>query len=951
MTSCQYEEAWSRAFTLSDFGISTADQFIITTGQVAISNSYDGAQLVFNFYSLNSETPGRNPQRISYGNVVLAPEIGDTPEIVQINFSTPITIPAGVERILVEVTQMDDIYNDEYKEVLIAGTEFDNDTSWFKGCREYYTPIPTENLSTPVPHANFFINVTGKIQNIASSGSSVTLSHNVCDDIIETSIHSCTSSYIYWARDFYLEDFGISTNEEFVITSGQVGVNKVGWLPEISFNVYAIDDNFPSSFSETDLIGSSQYQQLSPNIDRNSRIINVDFDTAVVVPAGVERILVEVHKGIVYGDGVAFIAGSTQDTGISWQRGCVTGGPHSTEYVSTEDFGRPDAKFYINVTGDVNHVTNDFSLNISNVCSEFLKEFSVAPTGSIASITWDFGDPASGGNNTSTDASPFHDFSTEGTYTITATVISSDGNAEVLTETINVKEPPNAYGIDNIYACEDSFNTGISSSFNLAQVTQQILRGQNNMTVTFIDGSGNEFTTLSSPFTNTIKDRETIGVRVAHNNNLCCYSETTFDLIVNPVPDLSAVSDLLMCSNEANGFATFDLEQVQNDILGNNNATSVSFFRENGNQIQAPLNAIKNQTINEEKITVRAFGSVGNCYEETPLVLRTSSQPQLNMQPPVYACDKGNGFGNFDLSKIESEIIGNQVGLKLSYFDTTGAELPSPLSTSYENKVSWKETITVRAENSMNTLCYAETSFDVIVNELPTTMLESSYYLCHLEPSLPIQIENNFDYYSWSFEDNSIISDTHKVDLINAGSYTLTLGKITNGVYCEKNFNFEFIKSSPPTITEVKHKGLSDTNFIEIIASGNGDFEYSLDGINFKKSNYFFNIIGGTYTALVRDKNGCGEDVEEVTILDYPKFFTPNNDGQNDYWQIYGIDQFPSSRIFIYDRYGKLLVQLSSNDLGWDGLFNGREMVSSDYWFKANLGEGTIFSGHFTLKR
>lgn len=1046
--SCEVKESWARTFTLSDFGISTADQFIIYSGQVAISNSYDGARLVFNFYSVNSEEPGYKPQRISYGNLVYAPKIGDTPQVVQIDFGTPITIPAGVEKILVEVTQMDDVYNDDYKKVRIAGTEFGNNTSWYKGCMGNYTHIPIENLGIPIPNVNFYINVTGKIQNIASSGSSVTMSHNVCDDIIETRIHSCTSSYIYWARDFYLADFGISSNEEFVITSGQVGINKVGWLPEISFNIYAIDSNFPDSFSETNLIGSSQYQELQPNINRNSRIVNVDFDTPIVVPAGVERILVEVHKGIVYGDGLAFIAGSAQDTGISWQRGCTrTSSEHDfdyNEYVNTADFGRPDVNFYINVTGNVKHLTNSFSMNISNVCSDFLKEFGVVPAGNIASVLWNFGDATSGADNTSTDESPFHDFSADGTYTITATITANDGSTEVLIETINAKEPPHAYGISNIYACEESFGTGISSEFDLAQVTQQVLGGQNNMRVTFIDGSGNEYTTLPNPFTNTKRDKETIMVRVAHNNNLCCYSETTFDLIVNPIPELSFVSDLFVCSNNSNGFASFDLEQLQNDILSGSNASSVSFYRENGNKLQAPLSAVENMVLNEEKITVRAFESVNNCYNETTfklivnpmpianslpiligcddngdgiseyfdtsniesevlgnqkniavsyfdangnilpsplpspytnivpneetitvrltntqthcyddtsIVLKTSSKPQINRPQPVYACDLGSGFASFDLSHIEKAIIGEQVGLIVTYFNTDGVEFSNPQPTFYENTVSWNQTIYVRVENSLNHLCYAETSFDLLVSELPTTILEPIYYLCHLEPLLHIKVENDYEFYSWVGEDSSVISNTYEVNLIDGGNYTLTLGKNFNGVYCENTFDFEFKRSLPPIISEVRHSRLSENNFIEIIAFGDGDFEYSLDGINFQDSNFFPDILGGNYTSFVRDKNGCGEDSEDVLLVDYPRFFTPNNDNRNDYWHITGIENFHNSKTYIFDRYGKFLIELSSKSRGWDGFFSGAEMISDDYWFKTNLGEGRSFSGHFVLKR
>jgi PKD repeat protein len=52
---------------------------------------------------------------------------------------------------------------------------------------------------------------------------------------------------------------------------------------------------------------------------------------------------------------------------------------------------------------------------------------------------------SSGIANTSKDLSPFHDFSNDGKYTITARVIGKDGTVEVLTEIIDAKEPPKAY--------------------------------------------------------------------------------------------------------------------------------------------------------------------------------------------------------------------------------------------------------------------------------------------------------------------------------------------------------------------------------------------------------------------------------------------------------------------------------------------------------------------------
>jgi gliding motility-associated-like protein len=55
--------------------------------------------------------------------------------------------------------------------------------------------------------------------------------------------------------------------------------------------------------------------------------------------------------------------------------------------------------------------------------------------------------------------------------------------------------------------------------------------------------------------------------------------------------------------------------------------------------------------------------------------------------------------------------------------------------------------------------------------------------------------------------------------------------------------------------------------------------------------------------------------------------------------------------IYIFDRYGKLLKQLSPQSLGWDGAFNGEDLPSNDYWFYVKLQDGRIFKSHFTLKR
>lgn len=1048
MTSCDEDESWSRVFKLADFGVTKNEQFVITSGQVGISKSYNGARLTFAIYSVDSNFPNSKPRYIGSGPSIMAPVVEGAPQLITINFEDPVVVPAGVENILVEVSKMVDTYNPNSPQVVIAGTAEDNDISYFYGCRAHYIYIPTTDLDIPVPDANFLINVTGEKQSLTSSGSTTRLSHNICDDLIETRIHSCKHSGIFWARAFNLSDFGISNNEELILNSGQVGINKTGWLPEVRFNIYKIDDNFPSSFSETDLIGSSQYQRVSPNIDRSSKIIQVDFDTPIIIPAGVERILVEVHKGIIYGDGVAFIAGSAQSNDVSWQRGCtnVAGGPQfGDEYVSTADFGRPDANFYINITGNVKHVINKFNMNITNICSEFLKEFSIEDKANVSSVTWDFGDPASGTNNSSTDLSPFHDFSIDGKFTVTATVTGTDNNVEVLTETIDVKQPPNAYGINNVYACEDSFGSGFSSSFDLSTVENQVLQGQTNKIVTYIDGLGKWYSTLPNLFANSVKDRETITVRVARPEELCCYSETTFDLIINPLPNLSTVTDVLLCDDNDDGFTTFNLKTmsesimgtatnleieffhedgqmilnsdlnhvvnkvrneevitvkvrnsdtnchneltfklivnsipianilsdligcddnndgiseyfdtstIESEVLGNQTGMNVNYFRTDGTPFESPLpNPFTNTVANAEVIVVRVTNTTTNCYAETSLTLKTSNKPQINAPQNIVACDEGSGFAHFDMSIIKDEIIGTQQNLAVTYYDDNGTDITGYITSNFQNTKAWTQTIFVKVENELSNLCVSETKFNLIVNELPKVSIENDYFICNLEPSMSVSVNPNLDSHIWTYEDGTVVSNTFQTTISDAGKYTLTVGEIKNGIMCNNSYNFKLIRSVLPVIDTVEIQELSDHNFIKIMASGDGDFEYSIDGVNYQNNHEFYNILGGHYTVYVRDKFGCGSDSSEVTVMDYPKFFTPNNDGYNDNWQIRGINKFPNSKIFIFDRYGKLLKQLSSSSLGWDGTYNGKNMASNDYWFRVQMDDGKILSGHFTLKR
>ena len=116
----------------------------------------------------------------------------------------------------------------------------------------------------------------------------------------------------------------------------------------------------------------------------------------------------------------------------------------------------------------------------------------------------------------------------------------------------------------------------------------------------------------------------------------------------------------------------------------------------------------------------------------------------------------------------------------------------------------------------------------------------------------------------------------------------------------------------------------------------------------------FEGVEAGIHTVAVGDEEGCTYLETNVLVIDYMKYFTPNGDGYNDTWNIIGLNAQHNAKIYIFDRYGKLIKQLDPLGQGWDGTYNGQTLPSTDYWFTVDYTESQQqkqFKAHFSLKR
>ncbi|WP_228235424.1 T9SS type B sorting domain-containing protein [Allomuricauda sp. M10] len=250
----------------------------------------------------------------------------------------------------------------------------------------------------------------------------------------------------------------------------------------------------------------------------------------------------------------------------------------------------------------------------------------------------------------------------------------------------------------------------------------------------------------------------------------------------------------------------------------------------------------------------------------------------------------------------------------------------------------------------------------------PEIDIADSFSTCENEGPLVISSTDIAEGYRWyrvdQFGDETLLSSTSEVSITENGMYRYeaynTVSQFGITLECPSTKMFEVLSSELASIDDLRVQNTGTTIQVTVIATGNGTYEYAIDNENgpYSDNNIFSNVEPGDHTFYVRDKNGCGVAqrvfTQDLTVEGFPKFFTPNGDTINDYWQF--IQPQNSSTIVlksirIFDRYGKFLKQISQNSQGWDGMIAGRPLPSGDYWFVAVNEENKEIKGHFSLKR
>jgi gliding motility-associated-like protein len=496
--------------------------------------------------------------------------------------------------------------------------------------------------------------------------------------------------------------------------------------------------------------------------------------------------------------------------------------------------------------------------------------------------------------------------------------------------------------------------------------------------------SGSNTNSLKISDVNPTMSGEFYRVKMSKSGNSCGRISNTTELLVNPLPTVNSSIDLVQCIENTNMlFSTFNLTEKNNFISTNYNLETFTYFTtylgaELNDAAELISNSIAYQSVSKT-IGVRIENSNGCVNFSTLNLILSSTKIPNNFEKQFEVCDDGpddaDGIGSFNIQSIEDEIkqflIPPFTNYDIKCYENEENALAEKKEikniSNFQNQNSPNlQFIWVRVDNKIDNSCYAlGRHIKLIVNPKPNIDTnkegKDDQLVCLNLPNLFVELtaglqneasSTSFNY-NWTKDGNEITNATNPILNVNQeGVYTV---KVNTPKGCFRNRIIKVTSSDIAKIENIDIVDLSVNNTVTITTSGKGNYKFSIDLPNgpFQESNFFDNVVSGIRDIYVIDTKGCGTVKKTIAVVGVPKFFTPNQDGFNDFWNIKGIDATFNSKsiIYIFDRYGKLLKQMLPSSIGWDGTLNGAPLPSDDYWFTLELEDGREVKGHFSLKR
>lgn len=403
-------------------------------------------------------------------------------------------------------------------------------------------------------------------------------------------------------------------------------------------------------------------------------------------------------------------------------------------------------------------------------------------------------------------------------------------------------------------------------------------------------------------------------------------SLTAITITVNPLPILQTIpSSTAICSGSsitlsvsgANSYTWYPSSVTSNSIIVNPNTSTV--YTVTGSD----LNCINTATI---PISVVPSPSITLNYINDPICFGSTISVQAN-------------------------------GAQTYTWYPTSAFFASTGSVVTTTSLFASSTYTVIGVNSNGISCLSQITFSTNVVPLIIPVISPSVEIC--EGSKANLFASGGNTYYWSGS-----------NIDNPNQSSIIVSPITSNIYSVNVSNNSLCPATATVLVKVNPKPYvfagNDTivNTIEpifIFANGNGQLKW-ISGENIAcvdcPTTQVFPTNSTCYIVEATDNKGCrAQDDVCLSVINeeyiyIPNTFTPNNDGLNDVFYVYGLG-FQNFELSIFDRWGNKIFYSLEQLKGWDGKYKG-EKCKQDvyvYMFECKKADGKRISrtGHINL--
>ena len=223
--------------------------------------------------------------------------------------------------------------------------------------------------------------------------------------------------------------------------------------------------------------------------------------------------------------------------------------------------------------------------------------------------------------------------------------------------------------------------------------------------------------------------------------------------------------------------------------------------------------------------------------------------------------------------------------------------------------------------------------------------------------------------YSWTPTGSILAGATSPAPVVAPGQTTVYIATITNNLGC--TFIDSITVSVLPDFPNLLITALPDTiipgDTAQLTVILNTTYEYEWSPTDNMDDPTVFNpkvwpLESTTYSVTVTDVNGCTEEasvrvfVRDPECIDpfifVPNAFSPNGDGENDFFEVYG---WPVEELHmvVYNRWGQKVFETREVNGRWDGRFKGQELPPDVFGYYVEvrcIGGATYFKrGNVTL--